>query len=139
MCYNSYMKICNAKKYFFLNLLSILGYFSLCILLCWVFYFYPEIKRLDDTFIDGGMEYSIRIGVYTIYYYLIQTIILFFLCILTFIEFLMKKKNFKFPKPIFEKFPPLFWLGIFFVFIPFYVLIIYYFIAPLVSLVVNNL
>ena len=60
MCYNSYMKICNAKKYFFLNLLSILGYFSLCILLCWIFYFYPEIKRLDDTFIDGGMEYSIR-------------------------------------------------------------------------------
>lgn len=133
------MKISNAKKYFFLNLLSILGYFSFFILLLWIFYFYPEIKQLDETFIDGGMEYAIKIMIYTGYYYFFQIIFSLILIALTFVEKFLKNKNFKFPSPILENHKFLFWIGVFFVFVPFYILIIYYLIAPLFSFVVDNL
>lgn len=134
MCYNLFMSFSNLKNYFCLNLLSLIGYIGCAILLLWVFCFFPETKNLDKLSPDGGREYFIIMSIYTIYYYIAQTIIAVALVFLSFLEKFLEKRNFKLPKLFFYNHPYLFWIGIIFTFLP----IILFLFVYLTNLIMAN-
>ncbi len=123
-----------------------LGYPSLLVLITYIVYVVPEIRRLNALMHDGGFEFAMASAVPFYYYYALQIILILILALMFFIELFLKHKgktfNFDIQKKtiIFQKIHKFFfWCGIFFVFIPIYFLILLFIISPLISFIFDFL
>ena len=123
------MKIGVVKKSFSLNLLSLSGYVvfaALLLLLIPTFY-------LNRQSHDGGFFYFMFFGATLGKYWEVLLIIQIALVLLAIIEFIFHKRGksikidtSKIPAALIKIHPFVFWLGIFFVFTPLYLLILVY-------------
>ena len=128
------------KNSLFLNILSALGYINLIIFLVWVFYFYPNMLKFDNS-TDMGFAYFAIVGTYTIRYYFLQIIISVLLIILSRYENkipLLKNKEFKPPQIARNFHSYLFWTGIILTFLPTAILILFLVLSNIFSFITDN-
>jgi hypothetical protein len=130
------MKIGRAKEYISLNLASLLGYFCFAATYYFCAFFIPLTKQWEEQEIGMGHSAFLTGGSYLLAYYKWHLIIVSILALSAVIEYILKKRG-KFSKIDTSKIPPalirvhpyIFWLGIFFAFIPIHLLVLFFLIA----------
>jgi hypothetical protein len=127
-----FMKIRRVEESISLNLASLLGYPCFA----FTFFFFAVIvtafNRLDKQSPEDGWVMSMTWIAYMFGFYRVQLIIALILILLATAEFALKKRGksikigtSKIPAILIKIHPYIFWLGIFLVFIPFYLLVLY--------------
>ncbi len=127
------MKISSFKNLIALNVLSSLGYLSFLVTSTFFVRVAPVIRKLDNTTPDVGMAYGYTWIHYLLGFYCFSMIAFLLLVILAVVETKLKNKGktlkidtSKLSPALITLHPYIFWLGIFFVFIPLYWLVAIY-------------